>query len=159
MWIERYVVSLVILGLLTAVVRPLIGVITALMVGTGMCVVMETAVGCWRIVRPACIAGSKLRLTRRCTLPIGRCRRRGVVRLPRAPVGLPEFGKRIALPEQTRKLGQRIANACLLARLCRLGGAAIGIIGTIGSQPVVVSGEAPVSELTHLVGGFDAEQP
>jgi hypothetical protein len=47
-------------------------------------------------------------------------------------VASPELGKRIALPDQSGKLGKRISAHCLLARprrLCRL----IAIIGSIGS--------------------------
>jgi len=52
--------------------------------------------------------------------------------LPLTRVASPELGKRIALPDQSGKLGKRISAPCLLARprrLCRL----IAIIGSIGS--------------------------
>jgi hypothetical protein len=53
--------------------------------------------------------------------------------LPLARIASPEIGEWIALPEQTGKLGQRIAGTCLLARPRRLGRATIWIIGAITS--------------------------
>src|SRR5262249_3229923 len=77
------------------------------------------------------IAGGDI--TRPGYLPVARRGRGSVVRLSRRPIAAPQFGKRIALPQQTGKLGQRIASVCLLVRRCRLGRAPIGIIGAIGS--------------------------
>jgi hypothetical protein len=53
--------------------------------------------------------------------------------LPLARIASPEIGEWIALPEQTGKLGQRIARTCLLAGPRRLGRATIWIIGAITS--------------------------
>jgi hypothetical protein len=53
--------------------------------------------------------------------------------LPLARIASPEIGEWIALPEQTGKLGQRIAGTCLLARPRRLSRATIWIIGAITS--------------------------
>src|SRR5262249_51207977 len=64
------------------------------------------------------IAGGKLRFAHRGALPVLRRRRRRVMRvlLPLARIASPEIGEWIALPEQTGKLGQRIAGTCLLAQ-------------------------------------------
>src|SRR5262249_60542012 len=80
------------------------------------------------MARPARHTG-KLRSARRAALPVLRRGRRRVVRflLLLARIASPEVGEWIALPEQTGKLGQRIAGACLLARPWRLGRAAIWI--------------------------------
>src|SRR5262249_2009969 len=84
-------------------------------------------------------ADGELRFTRRSALPVVRRGRRRIVRLllPLARITSPEVGEWIALPEQTGKLGQRIAGTCLLAGPRRLGRATIWITGAIGSACVV----------------------
>ena len=146
------------MSIVLAVVSPVVVVMLGLLVRPEMQLVIETAVGASalglrsrmrvipargvarRMARPLApaalrIAGGKLRLTRRDTLPVVRRGRRRVVRLllPLARMTSAEVGEWIALPEQTGKLGERIASACLLARPRRLGRATIWIAGAIGS--------------------------
>ena len=81
------------------------------------------------------IASGKLRLTHRGALPVARRGRRGVVRLllALARMNSAGVGEWIALPEQTGKLGERIAAAYLLARPRRLGRATVWITGAVES--------------------------
>src|SRR5262249_25837369 len=160
--IERDVVLVVVLGRLSVVfgvVRLLVVVMLGLLVRPEMQLAIEPAVGASalglrsrrmrvipargvarRMTRPLAPAalrvdGGKLRLMRRGALPVVRRGRWRVVRLllPLARMTSPEVSEWIALPEQTCKLGQRIAGACLLARPRRLGCATIWITGAIGS--------------------------
>src|SRR5262249_5840249 len=90
-----------------------------------------------RALGPAALraADGELRLTRRSALPVLRRGRRRIMRLllPLARITSAEVGEWIALPEQTGKLGQRIAGTCLLAGPRPLGPATTWITGAIGS--------------------------
>src|SRR5262249_21356576 len=149
------VLGLCLLSVVLAVVRPVVVVILGLLVRPDVQLVIETAVGLGlcgrRIVIPArflarllaramagALAGAlgpavlraadgELRFTRRSALPVVRRGRRRIMRLllPLARITSPEVGEWIALPEQTGKLGQRIAGTCLLAGPPRLGPAAV----------------------------------
>src|SRR5262249_5169334 len=156
------VLGLRLLSVVLAVVRPIVVVILGLLVRPDVQLVIEAAVGALglglcgrrivilarllaramgramgRALGPAALraADGELRFARRSALPVVRRGRRRIMRLllPLARITSPEVGEWIALPEQTGKLGQRIAGACLLAGPRRLGRATMWITGAIGS--------------------------
>ena len=145
------VVLALVVVVLALLVRPVLGLVIDAALGAPIRGLRGRGLGviaARRIARPVArriarllgraarrIAGGKLRFAHRGALPVLRRGRRRVMRvlLPLARIASPEIGEWIALPEQTGKLGQRIAGTCLLARPRRLSRATIWIIGAIGS--------------------------